>query len=234
MGLNMILIWILILMAIFVFVLLSGYISTLEYQLPSPDLQFGALNAQLRPVFDHFMTILISRLVDFLILILVGFLKLVFTWLRMSRCIWLRMPHDYECRSCITTNVGMYMTPNVGPRRRMCGRKFRMSRSVQITSSFRISGYPRNSQMPCLYGHVYCLSGKRSRFFIFSCFSRTVTPGIYPGVFYFYFWICFGGPINFYLEQSHQVPGFFFIFFRVEHSHVDQILLFFFLSGDFL
>ena len=107
----------------------------------------------------------------------------------------------------MVTNVGLNMTTHVG---------FNMPTNVDSNVTRKV-GF--------IHGHVYCLSGKRSRFIIFSCFSRTVTPGIYPGFFYF-FWICFGGPIHFYLEQSHQVPG-FFSFFRVEHLHVDQILFIF-------
>ena len=49
-------------MAIFDLFRLPGYISTSEYESPSPDLQVGAFDAQLGPVVEKFRTISIFNL----------------------------------------------------------------------------------------------------------------------------------------------------------------------------
>ena len=77
---------------------------------------------------------------------------------------------------------------------------------------------------------------KEESFFIyFSCFSRTVTPGIHPGVFDF-FLICFGGPIHFF-RNSHTLDSprsfLFFVFldlFWWSNTFLSGTVTFF--SGD--
>ena len=91
--------------------------------------------------------------------------------LRMWACMWLRMSqwYDYEHRSYMTTNLAViclrisqlyddgrrsYMTTTVQPRRRMCGRNFRMSRLSWMAWKSRISIYPPISRMSRFSPHL--------------------------------------------------------------------------------
>ena len=64
---------------------------------------------------------------------------------------------DYECQNVYDFECYSYMTTNVGPRRRMCGRFCHMSRYFPGIMVFRNVRVPPNSQMIrfCCDFHVF-------------------------------------------------------------------------------